>query len=750
MDMMMMAWGQKSFFSSSRSVTKSSMAAEADTDDTGLWTIRPSQPPSDPTSWPLLANETLTVAPVYSTSASLHASCATLGTRPTFSCSLLFPPPPAVAGVEVEMDLRRARLSVEYADGSSQDARALAHLPGCVLCTLSRPASAGAVLGEHEVVAAPGEDPDGVQFSVVVLPSGGGGGAPHLHQAVSANAVAVTAFVARRGGDGVVLPVIVTQVEAEASAGRRRSLARVCSRDAGASSAAELAAITCYVRIDAVDGREDALRSAYRTLSSVLARDGGGLVDDLVSAHDAAWARRWSTHVDLPRTSEPSGLRLRRALAYAMYNLHIARPGDPLTGYGRGTWDSGLADAFVLPALVLLRPDTARASLDRDAEPLRLAATARAAVNAGLRGRRTPYGPGETRGVALSPRPLGISAPRRSPGAGAESGAEGAGGLGPAGTRLLATAALAVSAWNYYRTSGDVEWLRASAAGGFALIKGAADAVASVSDLDAAVALLSPAPPSELGGGALVAAACAATLRVAIDASVEMGHDRPPEAWVRQLDRLQWPASSDVNAGSEALAERLVALIEPWGSLCELDLGISADLELAASYARLRTLLASSPALLDAAPWWVRPVLLSACARVASRGGSSAAQQAELADTVTEFLDALGDDDDGGFGNLTDPTQTGRANDLSLSAMLLLGFVCGVGGSVVQGGGASSAQMGVSSAGASRMPEVWGDRLLLEGLGGVDVVVLNTKAAIETPPLRTYETWSVDASSFRF
>ena len=103
-----------------------------------------------------------------------------------------------------------------------------------------------------------------------------------------------------------------------------------------------------------------------------------------------------------------------------------------------------------------------------------------------------------------------------------------------------------------------------------------------------------------------------------------------------------------------------------------------------------------------------------------------------------------------GFGNIR-PAQgpTAAANDLGLSALFVLTFLQGLGGSVVSGGYSSGqlvyAPLGIATAAGAVLPSGW-ERLVLYGIGPqqIDTVLLNGSIGA-SGGVGTFVPWSANS-----
>jgi trehalose/maltose hydrolase-like predicted phosphorylase len=271
-------------------------------------------------------------------------------------------------------------------------------------------------------------------------------------------------------------------------------------------------------------GGADLAGQLRRSIMSQLSRDPtpAAVAQALVARNAEAWAERWATDIVLVPKSDATAAerddvrQVRRALRYAMYNLHAcSRPGSVVDL--EGTVAQGAQDAFLVPAYVLMSPDVAVGSLDARFKGIDSAASAAAAF--GLRGVKFQYEGDDTTGAGTAllwdaDVPL----------------------------RVFNTALAAVSTWNYYRVTRDRDWLMDR---GYAVLRAVADMVCSATDLVAGQHRLrnvismndSDRPATD---NALTVASALLALRFAIEASYELGY-QPKPTWLTVRQGLRLP-----------------------------------------------------------------------------------------------------------------------------------------------------------------------------------------------------------------
>jgi hypothetical protein len=668
---------------------------------------------------------------------------------------------------ELELDMRSATLTAQIAGGRddlrlTHALRVLLHTPSVAMHTVGIEGIAdangapiplpSALTLEHEVREGRGDD--GVEFEGVLLSAGG---AQHyVSQATAPGAVCVTAY--RLSGLALAgLPI--HREPAVSGGGVRRAVSSLALTPSDpAATSAQVHVYTCTLRCsdgDGIDGgidgetptRRVALALARRMVLVAVTADPAAVV----ARHTAAWASRWQTYVDVPVGASD---RVRSALVYAAFNLHshsaaFRGAATVATALGRG-------DDFLTPALIYVSPAAARDAIDaRGAGTAEHRLGAAAAAAEGLGGVRYPYGPAERRQVVAG-----------GAWAGGGGGGGGAGDVSSHGvTRVHGTLMAAVNAWNYYRVTGDREWLAAT---GYRIIASVADMIASLAvrvgsvyHMTGAVALTDNGANAAVRDTALVVAGTVAALRAACEAAYALGYT-PKQVWLDVRFGLTLPAlRADANgaplalpypiaryagedlaaelaaAGSadaekqQAAEEVLLVLAEPLGTLIESDLGINLLSGISRTHAVWSTdAVAAGLALAGtgtdmALRALVQLLSLAQAMQVdASKSGAFLTRLDAFLDTYSDYSPGAG-----GFGNLC-AIPGASANDAELSAVLLLTFITGIGGAAVQGGfgesGLQYSTMGISLGTSCVMPAAW-ERLVVRGMGpqAVDGVLLN-------------------------
>lgn len=240
-------------------------------------------------------------------------------------------------------------------------------------------------------------------------------------------------------------------------------------------------------------------------------------VATLRSDHVKAWDELWKADVSInPKLGISSAEserihRVKRHLRYAMYMVHSctrgkeeeagARSVSELRSSTSGVVDvSGTlvsqSDTWLLPTMMLIQPRAGRALLEH-----RHSALDAAKEHAALQGRSGAYYPyAEASGETF----LMFSASTR--------------------IHVFNTALLAANAWNYYRATKDVEWLRET---GYPVISAAADFVRSCfsKDADGRFALIESVglDGTRTAHNSFAVNSCMLALRAAIEGAYALG-----------------------------------------------------------------------------------------------------------------------------------------------------------------------------------------------------------------------------------
>lgn len=176
-------------------------------------------------------------------------------------------------------------------------------------------------------------------------------------------------------------------------------------------------------------------------------------IDRLVSRHEAEWEKLWKGDIEIE--GDPQAQQDVRSMLYHMYSFVREGSGYSLSpmglsglGYnGHVFWD---ADTWVYPALLMFHPEMARSLVDYRCNRLEAAKQ-----NAFLHGFKGAMFPWESSDSGMEETPVWAL-------------------TGPFEHHV--TGCVALAAWNYYRVTGDLDWLRSK---GFPLLKETADFWAS-------------------------------------------------------------------------------------------------------------------------------------------------------------------------------------------------------------------------------------------------------------------------------
>ena len=477
------------------------------------------------------------------------------------------------------------------------------------------------------------------------------------------------------------------------------------------------------------------------------------VANSLIAGHEAAWAARWVTYVDVP-TGASSSVRL--ALRYAFFNLHsCVRPNAFVDLAGTTLGSAGRGDDFLVNALLFTSPGAAKALLE---ERWRMLPVARQiALGDGLDGARFPY------------------AQEPSDDDGGDPWLDGSVFVwqtAPVAIRIYGTLMAAVDAWNYFRVSKDVDWL---ADRGWEILRAAADMICSMAAplvQPMTPTILSQTPSVPLSGSiyagvvgmdvgrtpatnpATVVAAAVAVLRATVEASYALGYDAPQVSLWNAVryglilttatsasgTRIVASDATTSGLGPLAIPEPLVALMEPLVSLSSSLTNSTTFSNNVVYWTNSSNRLATTPR--DTAIGDL--VSLQAIARLSQSTSSYASTFLSSLNTVlSSHVDLTG------FGNIRPAGgPTAAPNDLGLSALFVLTFLQGLGGAIVEGGYTSGqlvyAPLGISTAASAVLPTGW-ERLVFYGIGPqqIDVVLLNGSTG-GTGALGTFVPWSVN------
>jgi hypothetical protein len=470
---------------------------------------------------------------------------------------------------------------------------------------------------------------------------------------------------------------------------------------------------------NAVDAGEQLRRVILGQLASLPA-SAEDAVTALCNRHVDAWNVLWMSDVwfDIKPDASPQelarALRFQGMLRYAVYNLHASARHGSVVDLA-GTFANGAADAWIVPALLLLQTDAGLGALD--AHHAALPDASRAASAFGFRGAKFPFQGDDASGTVNA----------------LQYEAEGP-------LRMFNCALVAIAAWDYYRISMDRDWLQEH---GYALLRGVADLIVSAAQRDADSATLyhlrnvvgfdDAFPPATDNALSVASALCA--LRCAIEASYELGY-YPKYSWTSVRYGLVVPLSpTDVvlrdaaptsapPAGGHAMRLEPLMVLQPQLNDAAFgpDSGRSLGSALKANVQAWASESTGHP--ID------RMLLAYAQAQLAQTEVRAADAQAAVAAFFAAFDDPTPDADDDGWGNLEGFGAVSAFNDLNLSALLVLAVAQGLAGISLTGGVTETRfyymEMGVVAAFSAALPMSW-ERLFVRGVGPAqkDFSVLN-------------------------
>lgn len=641
-------------------------------------------------AWPLLANGSVGVEPAAANGVGMAASRVVLvDPEQRSGVSLGFDPcevtlavggepleqsfasPSASRPLSVSLDTGRGVLTLSCGTVSHQ-LRALMHSPTLMLHTITvngLPAS-GTLRVSHRTrapLSAIGAEPDFRGDTLAV----GDSSSLFVFTATSGPVSCSSCFLLGTAGLAALAAAPAYLVDPEII-GEPRSATAVVELSCGALGGSVTLHVLSSMQRDAPPSAGIALLRMTAVASGL-----ANMASTLVALHEASWAERWTTSVDVAFASDsppPYANRLRRCLRYAAWNLHSCARRD-----GRGVLDvsgavvlQGRQDDFLVNGLLLINTGGARVAIEA---------------------RR-----GELANGAVTARLAGMQ--------GASVDRDGA-------PSLRATSELAIDTWNYFRVSGDTAWLSDT---GISILRSTADYISD------------PRHTWPVPSLAVDVAAAIAALRCATEACYALSQS-PRDAWstaryalAAQLavgPALSLPAGVIGGTGSASTPEPLQVLAQPLLTLAD-DTGVTLS-QLSANLAYWGSTSRSVAGDM---------VLLQSRAQAAQQTGTYADAAAFEQDLVAVLQRC---DDSSGWGNLSNG-GSGVPNNPSLSAQLVAAVIQGLAGAMVQGGytqgGNEYASTGINAASSAALPESW-ERLLINGLGSKgDVVMLN--AASET------------------
>lgn len=444
----------------------------------------------------------------------------------------------------------------------------------------------------------------------------------------------------------------------------------------------------------------------------------------IYTAHKSAWARLWESNIEvapkagLNAAGQSKVARVAASLRCAVFALHNAcRPSsgvvvDSLIGGGRlmGSWACNrdpTTEGWLIRAMMALQADAGRAVLDT--RRLMLDSARATAESIGLSGAVFSQAPasGGLRWRASEP------------------------------PRILSTATVAVLAWDYFRMTYDVEWLRAT---GYPILREVADALTTLAQPASDHALTgawhlpavtgadeSGACPLGPDNAASVTAAVLA-LRGALEACYQLGY-APRDDWRSAYSGLMVPLmpapdsavlrlNSGVAAGDpDCVRVGVMETLLPLTTAFNDALFILPNASGVSYFAALTDGLAfwTNRTLPAFATHPVNMLLRMHVMGLLMQVAPTLCTPASFEDLLVSFLDTHTN----GWGSLS--AGAGRGGDVGLAAGMLLAVAQSVGGLRITGGVGEGQTyyeaMGISASTQAVMPDTW-QRLMLHGVGG--------------------------------
>lgn len=753
----------------------------------GAWTIYLPQGASAPSAsqFPTLTNGSIAIVPSVdgsTKSSGIDTSTTVMGStsgfsRPTFQFARIRA---SLGSVELDqrmgvtgqrslaLNMQTAVFTLNAQDSVTgctvrHDLRALLQYPGMVLhsTTVTVPASGGLTSMTlkllHEV-----RSPSAGRFrgETIAVGSGGFGGSQFVMSAVNKESACVSVYLPET-------PLSSAAAYNEMAAAAAPKAWAVLPMNNTSTPGVPTVFTTHVLTVVAPLESSSVTAALKRRLLGILssASTPALVAQSLITGHEAAWASKWNTYVDVPTGASPY---VKWALRYAFYNLHscLRSAGNPtfvdLAGTTLGSAMKG--DDFLVNAMLFVSPGAARALLE---EKWRILPMARqVAIGDGLDGARFPY--------AREPSPLDDY------GADDEDDpypndpwlddpASAAWQATPIAIRVYGTLATAVDAWNYFRVSKDIDWLTDR---GWDLIRAAADLVCSLAApmVQPTIPMVLPQAPAipatgstcvgvvgmdvnriPSTGPAAVIAAAVAVMRATVEASYALGYKSPNvPLWNAIRYGLLLKTTSGVVAsdattsgtGPLIIPEPLVALMEPLASL-------SSSLTNTTPFGNnVNYWTNSANRSTNATPRDVAIGDLVSLQALAKLCQSASSYSSAFSTALDSALSSHGDMG-AGFGNLRPAGGPSAApNDLTLSALLVLTFVQGLGGASVMGGYSANqlsySPLGMGATASAVLPAAW-ERLVMYGLGPqqIDIVQLNGSSA-SGPGSDSFVPWSVN------
>lgn len=419
--------------------------------------------------------------------------------------------------------------------------------------------------------------------------------------------------------------------------------------------------------------------------------------------HVSAWSRTWAHQVNLaPKlgitAAEERRVQVaRRALRVAQFNIyscirdHTATEVNPasidaLDLDGNLFWNREL---WLVPAMLYLKPRFVRAMIEHRFRALTMARAF--AGSQGFEGVKYMFADDI---LGNEQAPYWDVTP---------------------GTYVFNTCLVAVASWDYFRVSQDKEWL---ASKGYNILAGIADYVCSIIDAGGVDQARSISGES-VARPALTLYTCKLALKAAIEASYEM-HYVQPAAWLKRFleinldffdgvnfDVLKEHAAQSIDDGSKML-ESVIVMQAHYSARFFKDLTARSNDRLA---------LQSNAAFYEnkgSGAYQNNPFNALCVANLYSQlCYSGPGFEAKLETLMHAALDAGRVDIWGSLHaeSLQNPVSGTQTNDITLSALLVLFFITGVGGLRVTGGVAQSGyyyeKMGIDTRTFAYLPKTW-------------------------------------------
>lgn len=490
---------------------------------------------------------------------------------------------------------------------------------------------------------------------------------------------------------------------------------------------------------------------SQRVLLSILTRAARQTVPVSVSSmlrveHVRQWSVAWETNLIIEgktgiTTNETSALmRLKRHVRYALYNVYSSvREGGNMTGMAALDSRGNVflrGEMWLMPLLILIKADVVRTALESRFRSLE--SSMRLAEGQGYRGVRFPY-VGDSSDYSTSVYWDATDT-----------------------VHVFHTAVVAVNAWNYYRVTRDLEWLRTR---GYPIIRNVAAFLESVFVQDAQGMYTLPGTRSLTGAASpnnsFALSVAVMALRAAVEATYELSMIARDE-WTSILRGVRFSRLSHVGPTPGVLA-----LDAAYAHAAAEDTGVVIPLTIAEplvlflpTFSTTETVSISPTTKLnqirDALTYYTSALSAGTTdttnspvnAALLAVGSAVLAQYTRSADDMTTFeqrLDALIDSmtsmTDSEWGNLAfEESDRSRINDVTASGLLLQVLLSGVAGVAAIGGVTDTRfyyeEMRLRTVRLAVMPKYWRE-IRLSGLTGfrrgTSITVLNDLLYFSTP-----------------